>query len=211
VSRVDGARPPELLVGAWGWEHPAWVGPFYPDDMPAEWRLTYYANAFQSVLVPRERLARASREDLRQWGEDVPAGFVFYLEVGVGLDPPDLAERVGSLGARVGGLVVPADRPAEGARVAALEGLAPLAWLLPPAVPGPPGQVAWRSGAQGEGGGCFGLMDGIPRDLRGLRAVLETFQGWARGCPRAMLCFPGTPGAWREMEQARVIASLLGG
>ena len=42
----------ELLLRARDWEHPAWNQEFYPDDLPEDWRLSYYANEFPVVLVP---------------------------------------------------------------------------------------------------------------------------------------------------------------
>ena len=39
-------------MGAFGWDHEQWRWQYYPDDMPSDWRLAYYANDFESVLVP---------------------------------------------------------------------------------------------------------------------------------------------------------------
>ena len=41
-----------LLVGAAGWQHARWQGEFYPDGLPAEWRLGFYGNEFRVVLLP---------------------------------------------------------------------------------------------------------------------------------------------------------------
>jgi uncharacterized protein YecE (DUF72 family) len=36
-----------VLIGACGWQHNDWTGEFYPDDLPEEWRLGYYAHEYQ--------------------------------------------------------------------------------------------------------------------------------------------------------------------
>ncbi len=67
-------------VAAWGWEHPAWTGGFYPDDLPDDWRLAYYANEFRAVIVPWERASRCTEEEVMAWKEDTHADFCFFLE-----------------------------------------------------------------------------------------------------------------------------------
>ena len=98
----------EVLVGARGWEHEAWRGDFYPEDLPEDWRLTYYANAFRSVLVPAERLASVPGEELRRWPGEVPEGFLFYLEVSrqlvAGMEISRFMSKVNALGEGVGGI-----------------------------------------------------------------------------------------------------------
>jgi hypothetical protein len=208
-----------LLVAAWGWDHAAWVGPFYPPDMPAEWRLAFYANAFRAVLVPAPALAAASREEVASWAADAPAPFAFHVEVGAPFDPDEPASLAGLVGAlapleaRVAGLVVSAPGRAERAEwPRQLARRWPLAWLEPDRAAA--GGLAWRPGAGAPRPGaaaCFGVMDARPRTPRELRAALEGFLGWAGGCPQAVLCFPGAAGAWREMEQAQVLAEFLVG
>lgn len=210
----EGTRAAGLRVGARGWEHESWSPGFYPEGLPPEWRLTYYANAFRAVLIPSDRLAASDAAEVARWAADVDPGFAFYAE----LDPlgreADLAawvERLGPLGDRLAGLVLtPACGGLSASRIASLAGRWPLAWLE---APGGGVRAAaprvWRPGQ--EGGGCVGLLDDAPRGPRELRRVIEEFRATASGCPDAFLCFPGIPRVWEEMEQARVIASLLGG
>ena len=42
----------DLLIGTAGWENEKWVGGFYPEDLPEDWRFGYYTNRLRSVLVP---------------------------------------------------------------------------------------------------------------------------------------------------------------
>ncbi len=67
-----------IRVGACDWDHAHWQGDFYPDDLPQDWRLSYYANEFSTVLVPEARW-RAEGVDFEQWAEDVHEGFRFYF------------------------------------------------------------------------------------------------------------------------------------
>ena len=218
--------PAEILIGARGWEHEAWTGTFYPDGMPPEWRLTFYANAFRAVLIPAERLAATPVQQVARWPRDVPPGFVFYAELALTggasgrVDPAALVERLAPLEGQLAGLVLGpgAEGLAPGRREELSTRLA-VSWLDPPG-DGPaascagtsaeglvwrPGRDPWPTG----GRGCVGLLDDRPRGPRALREVVEEFQRWSCGCGRAMLCFPGTPGAWGEMERARLIAELL--
>ncbi len=213
----EAARAGGLRVGARGWEHESWSPAFYPEGLPPEWRLTYYANAFRAVLIPAERLAVSERSEVTAWASDVDPGFAFYAELApVGGDAAlaGWIERLEPLGGLLAGLVLgPACGGLSPARVASLAARSPLAWLETPGegVRAPGGTEAvrvWRPG-QG-GGGCVGLLDGVPRGPRELRQVIEDFLKASTGCGDTLLCFPGTPRAWQEMEQARVIASLLG-
>ncbi len=72
--------PSGLRVGAYGWQHPHWMGSFYPEDLPTDWQLGYYANEFSTVLVPAQYL-EAEDCDIEQWLDDVHEAFRFYLQV----------------------------------------------------------------------------------------------------------------------------------
>jgi len=67
-----------IRVGACGWDQRHWQGNFFPDDLPDDWRLAYYANEFSAVLVPENEWCAAD-VDFEQWAEDVPDDFKFYL------------------------------------------------------------------------------------------------------------------------------------
>jgi len=67
-----------VRVGVCDWDQPHWLGSFYPEDLPEDWRLSYYANEFSAVLVPETKW-RAENVDFEQWAEDVPEGFRFYF------------------------------------------------------------------------------------------------------------------------------------
>ncbi len=88
------------LLGAIGWEHPDWIGPFYPEDMPPEWRLSYYNTAFECVFLPYAMWHHAPLDTLAQWRYDTLERFRFLLEAPLhGLSPEDAA-RIDALDAR---------------------------------------------------------------------------------------------------------------
>ncbi len=68
------------LLGAIGWDHPAWNGVFYPQDLPPEWRLNYYSTAFECVYLPYASWHAASAESLAEWRHATREPFRFLLE-----------------------------------------------------------------------------------------------------------------------------------
>ena len=69
-----------INVGAYGWLHPRWVGSFYPEDLPADWRLGYYSNEFNTVLVPSIYWQEQHLVDCEALLDDVHSGFQFFIE-----------------------------------------------------------------------------------------------------------------------------------
>ena len=72
---------PEIRVGARGWNYEHWNGDFYPDDLPEDWRFSYYSNEFQTVLIPSYYLAQFSPQEWQEWIEDTSKEFWFYIEL----------------------------------------------------------------------------------------------------------------------------------
>ena len=83
-----------VLVGAAGWQHPAWHGSFYPDDLPEDWQLSYYNTRFQAVYLPAAIWQAASEATWGQWLFDTQDGFYFVLEAGATASTPPASERV---------------------------------------------------------------------------------------------------------------------
>lgn len=71
---------PLVLVGASGWQHPAWRGGFYPEDLPDDWLLSYYNTQLQAVYLPAAVWQAASEATWAQWLHDTRDGFYFVLE-----------------------------------------------------------------------------------------------------------------------------------
>jgi len=72
---------PEIRVGARGWNFEQWGGEFYPDDLPEDWRFSFYSNDFQTVLVPSGYLVQFSVDEWEEWIEDTSREFWFYIEI----------------------------------------------------------------------------------------------------------------------------------
>lgn len=88
-----------------GWDLPGWLGKFYPEDLPPEWRLTYFANEFPAVLIPLRLWAGADVRQMRRWAGDVHQNFRFYLELPARADPAAFGSKIAALGNKLCGLV----------------------------------------------------------------------------------------------------------
>lgn len=154
---ISGSSGGRVEIVTRGWDLPGAADDFYPQDLPAEWRLTFFSNAFPAVLVPATLWIPASPRLRRGWAEDVHDGFRFYLELPAAGDPADeLRDAAEALGGRLAGAVGSTD-PAPGS------GIPFLRWREDPsAVNGGPSAVSCS----------VNLSD---RDLRRARAWLETF------------------------------------
>jgi hypothetical protein len=188
-----------IEVIARDWDRPDWRGPFYPDDLPEDWRLTYFANGFESVLVPAARWRSVQPARLAQWAKDVPARFRFYLELDGGLAPGtaramELNQAAAALGDRYAGRV---ERP-------------------PPPAPGGPvigsgtDLEGWLAAYDGEGHAL--LARGIPQAIT---ADLQAAVAWLRSLaaevgPKSALAVldEGPPQALTRWCQLVLLAGL---
>jgi len=234
------AKHLEFLIGACGWEHAHWQDVFYPDDLPPDWRLTYYGNEFGAVLVPAGVWARGSSQDVTQWSEDTDESFRFVLELpsellhegggdrpGARLDV--FLEQAEPLGERVAGVLVrvPARPSLEyiDALLATLCGAyAIVVEFAPTSHPGAamrelfsrhPVGLSVRNGVAAELAGAGSLVLAFVDDpslhgARQLRGLIEQLVSVAAGRERAVLLFDGQPPSIEAMRNAKVIAELLG-
>ncbi|MDH5516631.1 MAG: hypothetical protein OEY36_02270 [Gammaproteobacteria bacterium] len=98
-------------VGSWGWRHPEWEKDvFYPDDLPADWQLSYYANEFDLVVVPASYWGADGYTD-EDWLDDVEEDFVFYidwpfLQLADLADYPHCAQACRQLGGQMAAVLV---------------------------------------------------------------------------------------------------------
>lgn len=93
----------QIELAAYGWEGPAWAS-FYPEQMPSNWRLDYYSNEFNSLVVPASDWAKASIDDAGRWLAAVPEGFRFYWEIDDAAGGSRLLELTRQLDAAAGHL-----------------------------------------------------------------------------------------------------------
>lgn len=203
----------ELMIGAVGWEHPAWDGLFYPDDLPPEWRLTYYANEFPSLLLPVEAWLAGDRERFCGWREDVSEQFRFVLDVsGISLEDASAMKQLqccqAALGDRLAGAVCwsPPSRAGSIRLRTALGDSRFLAMAVCVSGMEPGVQVA-------EDGAVLCILvagDAVP-DLKWLRSVLESLSARIGAARSPMLFFSGRPPPIKVMRETAVLWRLLGG
>jgi uncharacterized protein YecE (DUF72 family) len=99
--------PGRIVVGTSSWADPGFVEDWYPDDLPARDRLSWYAEHFEAVEVNSTFYAVPAERTIERWAEQTPEGFTFDVKLhrllsrhAAGLDslPKDLrddAEVVG--------------------------------------------------------------------------------------------------------------------
>ena len=90
-----------------GWDHAGWVGHYYPDDLPVEWRLSYFSNEFPGVALEPETWIGIPDTVVSGWVQDVPEGFRFYPLLPERPAVSDLQGRLNLFRGRLGGLVAP--------------------------------------------------------------------------------------------------------
>lgn len=69
-----------MKFGTFDWRWPQWNGRYYPDDLPEDWRLSYYANEFETIVLP-EDVWRGREAELEECLADLPSVFAVWLEV----------------------------------------------------------------------------------------------------------------------------------
>jgi hypothetical protein len=145
--------PPEdtiriVRIGCRGWQDTPWSAGYYPEDLPEEWRLAYYANEADCVLLPAGVWADVPAGTLADWAAEVDVRFRFYLETQGAAPGPGVR---GALGERLGGWLGDGGGMHE--------------------VPVPQGR-AWAAGRRAL------VRLGGDRDLRAWRTAFESLRGW---------------------------------
>jgi uncharacterized protein YecE (DUF72 family) len=69
-----------VLAGTSGFSYDGWAGTFYPEDLPAGGRLSYYASRLPAVEINNTFYRMPKPELLANWAAQVPAGFRFALK-----------------------------------------------------------------------------------------------------------------------------------
>ncbi len=218
-----------VVVAARGWDHPGWAGSYYPVDLPESWRLAYYANEFSAVLVPATRWMPPAVGGPAAWLAEVPEDFRFHLELDAallaraGTESGELQQRLGLLGAQLGGVVLRPGRPGQspllrpgaswlGCPVSDLDLLPSLPRELPPELGSTEAlaPVWWSGGeewAYTPAGVKYGIIEaGDALSPRALRTQAERF----RDAGGATLVFDGRPPSIDNLRQMAIVLDLLG-
>lgn len=69
-----------ILAGTSGYAYKEWKGVFYPEDLPNDRMLGYYAERLPSVEINNTFYRLPSTKVLDQWAEQVPEGFTFVVK-----------------------------------------------------------------------------------------------------------------------------------
>lgn len=107
----------EFRLGAQGWSHPPWIGPFYPHGVKAAEMLGIYARAFGTVEIDSTFYSTPAEPVVVGWRDQAPPGFLFALRVpqeithekrltGVDQKLGRFLHRVRALGDRLGPLLL---------------------------------------------------------------------------------------------------------
>src|SRR5436190_11648997 len=70
----------KIHVGTSGWSYKEWKGSFYPDKIPSEHMLRFYAARFSTVEVNNSFYRIPNERVLAGWAEQVPESFRFVLK-----------------------------------------------------------------------------------------------------------------------------------
>ena len=68
-----------VYTGTVGWEHADWNGGFYPDDLPEDWRLSFYNTQFRCAYLPYPVWHQASDAVVASWLRETQEDFHFVL------------------------------------------------------------------------------------------------------------------------------------
>jgi uncharacterized protein YecE (DUF72 family) len=69
-----------VLAGTSGFSYKEWKGSFYPEDLPADEMLRYYAGRLSAVEINNTFYRMPKADVLSRWAEQVPDGFRFVLK-----------------------------------------------------------------------------------------------------------------------------------
>lgn len=69
-----------FLVGTSGWSYSHWRGPFYPEDLPRDQWLAYYARHFPTTEVNATFYRQPRPSTWDGWRQHAPPGFVYAVK-----------------------------------------------------------------------------------------------------------------------------------
>jgi uncharacterized protein YecE (DUF72 family) len=70
----------QVHAGTSGFSYKEWRGAFYPEKLPADEMLSYYADRFDTVEINNTFYRMPSTKQLGAWAAQVPPGFTFALK-----------------------------------------------------------------------------------------------------------------------------------
>lgn len=183
---LDISAEHRLMLGTVGWSRPDWDAGYYPPDLPPAWRLAYYANEADCVLLDESAWRAAQTPAWREALAEAPAGLAFFLRLDGEPDPAARRAMECFADRRVALLV---ERPCRGTLPCAQWRRTDDGWLSPG---GEARLVLWR----------------IDRfDLRALRAQAAALAG---DPPAVALVLDGPGANPGRLAELRTLCELLG-
>jgi len=70
----------KLLTGTSGYSYPQWRGRFYPDELPDDGMLGFYAGRLPPVEINNTFYRMPKTHVLEDWAAKVPASFTFVIK-----------------------------------------------------------------------------------------------------------------------------------
>lgn len=222
----------ELMVGTIGWDHDEWVGGFYPDDLPDDWRFAYYSNDYRAVLATADHMRPENIAQIVEWAEDCDDAFRFVIEIPQSFVTDSNTESLQHfvnalvpLASRIGGFLLSVGNAGEDevrslkSKIELLQPHGPLCMDLtgeseiPPLLLGVIQEynigLCWhpdRDNAPRPGGALL-LALSSEGDAKGQRQLIESLEQWMQQSSGLAGLFFESPEA---ASQARIVAEMLG-
>ncbi|MBD3609577.1 MAG: DUF72 domain-containing protein [Gammaproteobacteria bacterium] len=199
------------MIGATGWEHPAWQDNFYPEDLPEDWTFGYYSNEFPVVLITLSFLSSVEVDDIKEWLDECHENFRFIIELDAEITPL-LLERIRLLDDKLMAVILERMQtlPAE---LSAVERFCRQSDQDCEQLMASGGGMVW----DGKGTYCpakhLALMEldsGDYEDMHDLKEVISQGQSALSEHQMMVILFKGTPPDLDTMRAARTICELLG-
>src|ERR1043166_3125979 len=73
--------PGQILTGTASWLDPGYIADWYPPDLPAAYRLRWYAEHFNLVEVNSTFYRVPDAAIAKKWSQQTPAGFIFDIKL----------------------------------------------------------------------------------------------------------------------------------
>ena len=192
-----------------GWEYPEWLDSFFPDDLPEDWRLSYFSNEFSAVLVPQDYWIEADADQLATWADGVNEDFRFFLEV---VSPVELSvcEKLTlSLTPNFGGIVL--SQRLAGTdfeeKLSAVEQLTGKVIIMTEVNIGEPLPFLVSNANLRI---ALSITDVDQPDLKVRRTFFERLQERLQPDAEVLLCISGNPPDIESIRQLRQLARLMG-
>ncbi|WP_319380036.1 hypothetical protein [Thiomicrorhabdus sp.] len=201
-----------LTLGAKGWQHPAWEKTFYPEDMPEEWQLDYYANEFRALLIPYEIWLRWDENQLEEIEEALEVPFACCFEAPLSIEDEALRQLetvAGVLGDRAYGVLLRGGtlQKQHGVQEGRLAGLPVTLVSEQSALPG----WQWQYNGVTVSGRPLGYVDGLPASAGERTALLRSFVDSLPDGQTDTVFFVDVEGIEIDsLRQLKLMAELLG-